>query len=129
MSNCDIQKSPVQNKNDEFNSEFHLDSLRQTLQQIDLIHTLIEMHPSVLGLATSATEIWDVFRSGRIASLIGVEGLHQIANSASVMRMLFRLGVRYVTLTHGSNNLYADSAVCWADPSDLSCSDSQGEEC
>jgi membrane dipeptidase len=109
------QKSPQQNKNDEFGTKIHLESLRQTLQQIDLIHTLIERHPSVLGFATSATEVWDVFRSGRIASLIGVEGLHQIANSASVLRMLFRLGVRYITLTHGSNNLYADSAVCWTE--------------
>lgn len=83
----------------------------ETLQQIDLIHHAIERYPSKLGLATSASQIWDVFRSGRVASLIGVEGLHQIANSASVLRNYHRLGVRYITLTHSQNNLYADSAT------------------
>ncbi|KAJ5500814.1 Peptidase M19 renal dipeptidase [Penicillium expansum] len=52
-----------------------------------------------------------LFKAGRLASLIGVEGLHQIANSASVLRMYYKLGVRYVTLAHNKNNTYADSAT------------------
>lgn len=83
----------------------------ETLQQIDLIHHTIERYPSQLALTTSASQIWNVFRSGRVASLIGVEGLHQVANSASVLRNYHRLGVRYITLTHSQNNLYADSAT------------------
>jgi membrane dipeptidase len=82
-----------------------------TLQQIDLVHEIIKKYPEVLGLAVTATDIWTVFKSGRIASLIGVEGLHQIGNSASVLRMYHRLGVRYITLAHNSNNLYVDAAV------------------
>jgi membrane dipeptidase len=59
----------------------------------------------------TSKEVWDIFNSGRVAGLIGVEGLHQIANSASVLRNFRRLGVRYITLTHDSNNLYADATV------------------
>ena len=83
----------------------------QTLQQIDLIHTLIAQNPRQLALAERADNILTIFRSGKVASLIGVEGLHQIANSASVLRMYHRLGVRYVTLCHDSNTMWADAAV------------------
>ncbi|KAL9123621.1 MAG: hypothetical protein Q9217_006962, partial [Psora testacea] len=87
-----------------------LTPLLHTLQQIDLIHQLIQSHPNDLALATSSAEIWSAFRSGKIASLIGVEGLHQVVESASVLRMYWRLGVRYITLSHNSNNPYVDAA-------------------
>ncbi|KGO70787.1 Peptidase M19, renal dipeptidase [Penicillium expansum] len=64
--------------------------LHKTLQQIDLIHRLIEMNPDTLVLAESAASILDGFHSGRIASLIGVEGLHQIGNN-SIHATTFRL--------------------------------------
>ncbi|KAL6862020.1 membrane dipeptidase domain-containing protein [Trichoderma novae-zelandiae] len=100
---------PKENSANDFSTNVHYESLRETLQQIDIIHTLVERYPDALQIARSSKEVWEAFRSGRVASLIGVEGLHQIANSASVLRNLHRLGVRYVTLTHDSNNLYADS--------------------
>ncbi|KAJ5661069.1 uncharacterized protein N7484_000441 [Penicillium longicatenatum] len=82
----------------------------ETLQQIDLIHAMIEKYPHILSLARTADEVWEVFRSGRIASLIGIEGLHQIADSVSVLRTYHRLGVRYITLTHNCDNRYATSS-------------------
>ena len=85
--------------------------LYDTLQQIDIIHQLIEASPTVLGFADSARSVRDVYKSGRIASLIGIEGLHQMCGSASVLRQLYRLGVRYITLCHDRNNQYVDSAV------------------
>ncbi|KAL6895117.1 membrane dipeptidase domain-containing protein [Trichoderma evansii] len=102
---------PEENATNNFSTDVHYASLRSTLQQIDIIHTLVEKYPDDLRIARTSAEIWDAFKSGQIASLIGVEGLHQIANSASVLRNFHRLGVRYVTLTHDSNNLYADSTV------------------
>ncbi len=85
--------------------------LHHTLQQVDAIHQLIDLNPHILGFADDATAVWQVFRSGRIASLIGLEGLHQIGGSASVLRQFHRLGVRYITLCHDCNNEYVDSAV------------------
>ncbi|KAF6816599.1 membrane dipeptidase [Colletotrichum musicola] len=87
-----------------------LETLRTTLQQIDVLHTLFERHPATFGFVDRADDILPVFRSGRIASLLGIEGLHQIANSASVLRMYHRLGVRYATLCHDKNNIYCESA-------------------
>lgn len=106
--------SPGPNADDDFSTEAHYESLRATLQQIDIIYSLLEQHPRDLGLARNSAEVWDLFRSGRVASLIGVEGLHQIANSAAVLRNFHRLGVRYITLTHDSNNIYADATVSFS---------------
>lgn len=92
-----------------------LQIIRTTLQQIDSIHRIVERYPTRLGFAETTSEVWNVFRSGRIACLIGVEGLHQIGNSFSVLRMYHRVGVRYITLTHTKNNLFADASVSLRD--------------
>ncbi|RYP38122.1 hypothetical protein DL768_010815 [Monosporascus sp. mg162] len=84
--------------------------VHDTLQQIDLVYRLIRDYPSYLDHAYSAADIGKTFDSGlRIASLLGIEGLHQIGNSASILRMYHSLGVRYATLTHTCHNAYADS--------------------
>ncbi|KAK2054703.1 dipeptidase 3 [Colletotrichum caudatum] len=91
-------------------NEPQLETLKTTLQQIDVLHALFERHPATFGFVDRADDILPVFRSGRIASLLGVEGLHQIANSASVLRIYHRLGVRYATLCHDKSNIYCESA-------------------
>lgn len=88
-----------------------LECLIKTLQQIDTIHLMIENFPDHFGAVNSSRDIETIFRSGRIASLIGVEGLHQIADSTSVLRLFHKLGVRYITLCHDEDNRYADSSV------------------
>src|SRR3954447_6923813 len=82
-----------------------------TLEQVDLVHRMIGRHPDDLQLAPSAEDVEGAFARGRIASLLGAEGGHSIANSMGVLRMLHRLGVRYLTLTHNANVPWADSAT------------------
>jgi membrane dipeptidase len=82
-----------------------------TLEQVDLVHRMIDRHPDDLELALTADDVESAFARGRIASLLGAEGGHSIAGSLGVLRMLHRLGVRYLTLTHNVNVPWADSAT------------------
>ena len=81
------------------------------LEQIDLVHRMIAAYPEALELALTAGDVERIFASGRIASLLGAEGGHAIAGSLGVLRMLYALGVRYLTLTHNANVGWADSAT------------------
>src|SRR3954469_21937019 len=74
-----------------------------TLEQVDLVHRMVRCYPHDLELALTADDVEVAFSRGRIASLLGAEGGHSIANSMGVLRMLDRLGVRYLTLTHNLN--------------------------
>jgi len=86
-------------------------AITATLEQIDVVHRMVARYPDRLALATSADEVRRAWRDGRIASLMGAEGGHQIDCSLGVLRVLFRLGVRYLTLTHNDNVPWADSAT------------------
>jgi membrane dipeptidase len=82
-----------------------------TLEQIELVHRMIERHPDAFALATTADEVEKARAHGRIASLLGAEGGHCIGDSLGVLRAFHRLGVRYLTLTHNLNTAWADSAT------------------
>jgi membrane dipeptidase len=81
------------------------------LEQIDLARRMIARYPGSFGLALTADDVEQVFASGRVASLLGAEGGHAIVGSLGVLRMLYALGVRYLTLTHNANVGWADSAT------------------
>jgi membrane dipeptidase len=82
-----------------------------TLEQIDIVHRMMRKYPETFELAVTADDVERVFRKGKIASLIGMEGGHSIDNSLGTLRMFHQLGARYMTLTHNKNLAWADCAA------------------
>jgi membrane dipeptidase len=82
-----------------------------TLEQIDIVHRMLAKYPDKLELALTADDIARIMKSGKIASLIGMEGGHSIDGSLGVLRDMYRLGARYMTLTHNVNLPWADAAA------------------
>ena len=89
-------------------------------EQVDLVHRMIAAYPSRLQLAVRADDVDEAFAAGKIASLLGAEGGHCINSSLGVLRSLYALGVRYMTLTHNDNVGWADSATDHPDCGGLS---------
>jgi len=84
---------------------------RVVFEQVDLARRLIDRYPDDLELALSTSDIERIHASGKVASLLGAEGGHSIESSLGVLRQLWEVGVRYMTLTHSSNAAWADSAT------------------
>ncbi|GHK05832.1 dipeptidase [Streptomyces sp. NPDC003753] len=87
------------------------DPVPATLEQIDCVRQLLARYPADLAPALTAADMETARKDGRIASLMGAEGGHSIANSLGTLRGLYGLGVRYMTLTHNDNVAWADSAT------------------
>jgi membrane dipeptidase len=86
-------------------------AVQMALEQIDAVRTMCRKYPKAFRMAYSANDIQRIEKDGRIACLIGIEGGHQIDNSLAVLRDYYALGARYMTLTHGKNTDWADSAT------------------
>jgi membrane dipeptidase len=86
-------------------------AVQATFEQIDIVKTMCARYPRDLAMAYTAADITRLHRAGLIASLIGVEGGHQINDSLAVLRAYYDAGARYLTLTHSSNTAWADSAT------------------
>jgi membrane dipeptidase len=86
-------------------------AVQTTIEQIDIVHQMAARYPGQLEIASTAADIRRIERAGRIASLIGVEGGHQIGNSPAALRTFYALGARYMTLSHSTNNDFVDSAT------------------
>ncbi len=81
------------------------------LEQIDIAHRIIERYPEALELALTSEDVRRIFKKGKTASLLGMEGGHAIENSLGALRTYYRLGVRYMTLTHNVTLDWADAAL------------------
>jgi membrane dipeptidase len=80
-----------------------------TIEQIDLVHAMIARYPETFEFAKTYEDILRIRKSGKIASLIGVEGGHSIENSIEKLKRLHEMGARYMTLTHSDSLDWADS--------------------
>src|SRR6266704_1831657 len=87
------------------------DAVIRALVQIDAVRVQVRKHPNDLALATTAAEIREAHKQGKIAALMGVEGGHMINSDLAVLRTYAALGVRYMTLTHSGNDEWADSST------------------
>ena len=85
-------------------------AVQATLEQIDVMKRVIARYPAELQLVTTSAEVEAALKAGKIASLIGMEGGHSIGGSLAVLRQMYALGARYMTLTHYRNTAWADSA-------------------
>ncbi len=86
---------------------------RVQLEQIDIVHRMIDAYPEAFELALTPDDVERIFQEGRIASMIGMEGGHAIENSLGALRTFYDLGARYLTLTHSDHIDWAD-ACCQA---------------
>ena len=86
-------------------------AIRATLEQIDLFKRLSSQYPKYFSLVTTESQARSAFNEERFIALLAIEGLHQIGNSPSLLRLYYALGVRYATLTWNCHNAYADAAL------------------
>ena len=87
------------------------EAVQQVIEQIDVTKRLIARYPEGLRYAETADQVERAMADGKVASLLGMEGGHSIGSSLGVLRQLYALGARYMTLTHNSNIPWADAAT------------------
>ncbi|MBV7266184.1 dipeptidase [Erythrobacter ani] len=87
------------------------EAVQMTMEQIDVMKRLIARHPGSLAYAETADQVESAMADGKIASLLGMEGGHSIGSSLAVLRQMYTLGARYMTITHSANTPWADSAT------------------
>jgi membrane dipeptidase len=86
-------------------------SARRALDMIDGFHRTVARYPERMAACTSVAEVRAAVAAGRHAALMGIEGGHAIEGDLGLLRMFWRLGVRYMTLTHTNHNEFADSCA------------------
>ncbi|MCJ7556915.1 MAG: dipeptidase, partial [Gammaproteobacteria bacterium] len=84
---------------------------RMQMEEIDIARQIIKTHPDTFEPALTADDIERIFKAGKIASLLGMEGGYALYNSLGAMRSFYELGVRYMTLTHNVSLDWVDAAL------------------
>jgi membrane dipeptidase len=86
-------------------------AVQMTLEQIDIVKRVAARYPQDFEMAYTAADVRRIHQAHRIASMIGIEGGHQINDSLAALRQMYAAGARYMTLTHTQNTAWADSAT------------------
>ncbi|KAK3326557.1 membrane dipeptidase [Apodospora peruviana] len=107
---------PCPEKGTDYTDKNYRPIVQATLQQIDIIARLKAAYPDDFSSnSVGSGSALAAFKKGQLISPLGIEGLHQIGNSAANLRLFYDLGVRYATLTHNCGNKFADAAL-WENP-------------
>ncbi len=85
-------------------------AMREALERIDAVHQMARRYPEDVAVAGTVKEIRQAVAAGKLASVMGLEGGHIIENNLAALRSFYRLGVRYMTLTHSFHTDWADSS-------------------
>lgn len=84
---------------------------KMTLEQIGIVKRMMAKYPDAFEQAFSSEDIRRIKATGKIASMIGMEGGHSIENSIENLRELYRAGARYMTLSHDKNLSWVESCT------------------
>lgn len=84
-------------------------AMRRAMDLIDATYREAEKHPQQLTMCTTAAEIRKTKKAGKVCLLMGIEGGYAIENSLFALRNFYRLGIRYMTLTHNVTHDWADA--------------------
>lgn len=84
-------------------------AMRRAMDLIDATNREVEKHPAQLMPCTTAAQIRQAKKQNKVCVLMGIEGGYAIENSLYALRNFYRLGVRYMTLTHNVSHDWADA--------------------
>jgi membrane dipeptidase len=84
-------------------------AMRRAMDLIDATYRETERHPQQLTLCTTAADIRRAKKAKKTCALMGIEGGYAIENSLYALRDFYRLGIRYMTLTHNVSHDWADA--------------------
>ena len=77
---------------------------------IDLVNRIADDHPDKFEVATSVADVNRIFADGKIALPMGMENGAPLLDDLSNVQYFYDRGIRYITLTHGKDNLICDSS-------------------
>ncbi|MBX7172802.1 MAG: membrane dipeptidase [Pyrinomonadaceae bacterium] len=83
--------------------------MQRVMDLIDATYREVEKHPNQLMRCDTAAEIRKAKKIGKVCALMGIEGGYAIENSLYALRNFYRLGIRYMTLTHNVSHDWADA--------------------
>jgi membrane dipeptidase len=84
--------------------------LRRLMQMLDVFYSELEVNHDQIVLATRYEDVIDAKKNGKIAAILSVEGGEPLEEDAGTLRILYKLGVRSLTLTHFPRNELADGS-------------------